>query len=212
MSTKHLLKGVNGREVELTVKQIKAHAECIEHWLQGGDVEMEVNCSDGIFRLIENPKWSIGNLFRIAKREPKPGEVWEIDGCAALVMPQSISAREPGDFVAVGLNEHAVWHFWAGRADLKHLADSLADYYAAKQPKVSKLAACALLREWGIGLHGADPLADEFDEFRKRAREHLADWTTDAWFSLLPPPAEPGRTCVFEQLAARALQLLERAS
>jgi hypothetical protein len=64
------------RPIELPINRYNKHQDEVDHWCNGGKIEMEY---DGCGWLVNsNPEFCIGHNYRIVKHAPKSGEVWII--------------------------------------------------------------------------------------------------------------------------------------
>ncbi len=80
------------RPIELPLENYEAHKEVVDHWCDGGEVEIKVNSNSETWELSESsiPRFSLHHEYHIKKREPQPGEVWTHSTLGAAVCYSSI--------------------------------------------------------------------------------------------------------------------------
>lgn len=108
------------RTWEGKLEQWQKHKECIEHWCDGGSIE--VNTGSGFVQALLY-SFNLHFTYRIKQREPKPGEVW-------------VHAQDP-NLVFVVTHQRNWTELGSGEYDLFHehhalgyAAPSVKAYYA----------------------------------------------------------------------------------
>lgn len=126
MSTVNLTNGKRP-DVSIPLANYDKHKDIIKPWFHNGaDVEMEVVGDPGNFQRQDNPQWSPGNVYRIAKQEPKPGEVYDLDGSPIVITDRGYMWLENS---VARSREDLAFHIASGHLS-NPIAPSVEAYYA----------------------------------------------------------------------------------
>lgn len=117
------------REWEGPIEDWEAHRLVIEHWCDGGDVQIILiggaGNGDDYYRDVSGPEFTHDLVFCIKQREPKPGEVWVDEDGDAIHIPFDC---EKWQFInKSGYKSHKY-----PITDIKYSAPSVEAYYARK--------------------------------------------------------------------------------
>lgn len=113
----------SAREWVGTFEQYEEHGEIVDHWVEGGDVDMFAFGS-WVPLTCESPDFFIDTNYRKKQREPKAGEVWQIGNYLCIccdTLGKMKFYRITGD-----------QRFSVDVSEKKYLAPSIEAYFARK--------------------------------------------------------------------------------
>ncbi len=108
------------RHVNVTLEQLEKHKESIEHWVDGGEVE--ILKTNNAWELIEPPSFLVEITYRpVLTPSPKQGEVWQVFDMTFIV-------TENDQFL--NISDASLWNHHTVDVDsLVFSADSIESYY-----------------------------------------------------------------------------------